>query len=38
MNFTGNRDKGEVLGPERPRRWSASEKNAMLADTSAQEL
>lgn len=33
MNNTGNRDKGEVLGPERRRRWSASEKIAMVAET-----
>ena len=33
MNSTGNRDKGELLGPERRRRWSAAEKIAMVAET-----
>ena len=33
MNNTGNRDKGELLGPERRRRWSAAEKIAMVAET-----
>jgi transposase len=33
MNMTGNRDKSEVLGRERRRRWSASEKVAMVAET-----
>ncbi len=33
MNNTGNRDKGELLGPELRRRWSAAEKIAMVAET-----
>ena len=33
MTMTGNRDKGEVLGRERRRRWSAAEKVAMVAET-----
>lgn len=33
MHMPSNRDKGEVLGPERRRRWSAAEKVAMVAET-----